>query len=60
MLSRPQPRPVNDTVHIASQQVTAMIKNRAQDNARKRHLAVDTLGLILAIVITAASVQDRA
>ena len=26
---------------------------------RKRHLLVDTLGLILAIVITAASVQDR-
>jgi hypothetical protein len=25
---------VNDTVHIASQQVTAMIKTRAQDNGR--------------------------
>jgi putative transposase len=30
-----------------------------QVNGRKRHLAVDTLGLLLAIVVTAASVQDR-
>jgi transposase len=28
-------------------------------NGRKRHLAVDTLGLLLAIVVTAASTQDR-
>lgn len=28
-------------------------------NGRKRHIAVDTLGLLLAIVVTAASVQDR-
>lgn len=28
-------------------------------NGRKRHLAVDVLGLILAIVVTPASVQDR-
>jgi putative transposase len=26
---------------------------------RKRHLAVDTLGMVLAAVVTAASVQDR-
>jgi len=26
---------------------------------RKRHLCVDTLGLILAVVVTGASVQDR-
>ena len=32
---------------------------RAQDNGRKRHIAVDTSGLLLAVVITAASVQDR-
>jgi transposase len=32
---------------------------RAQDNGRKRHIAVDTMGLVLAVVITAASVQDR-
>ena len=28
-------------------------------NGRKRHLLVDTMGLILAVVVTAASVQDR-
>jgi len=28
-------------------------------NGRKRHLFVDTLGLLLAVVVTAASVQDR-
>src|SRR6266516_4484775 len=28
-------------------------------NGRKRHIAVDTLGLLLAIVVTAASIQDR-
>lgn len=26
---------------------------------RKRHLVVDTLGLLLALTVTAASVQDR-
>ena len=26
---------------------------------RKRHLVVDTLGLLLAVTVTAASVQDR-
>src|ERR1700750_2456388 len=38
--------------------------NRGWDNAkkvngRKRHIAVDTMGLLLAVVITAAGVQDR-
>jgi transposase len=28
-------------------------------NGRKRHIAVDALGLLLAVVVTAASVQDR-
>jgi len=32
---------------------------RAQDNGRKRHIAVDTIGLLLTVLITAASVQDR-
>lgn len=36
-----------------------MIKNRAQDNARKRHLVTDTLGLLLVVMVTSASVQDR-
>jgi putative transposase len=30
-----------------------------QVNGRKRHIWVDTLGLLLAVVVTAASVQDR-
>jgi transposase len=33
--------------------------NAKKINGRKRHIAVDVLGLVLAIVITAASVQDR-
>ncbi len=33
--------------------------NAKKVNGRKRHIAVDTLGLVLAVVITAASVQDR-
>ena len=28
-------------------------------NGTKRHVAVDTAGLLLAVLITAASVQDR-
>jgi putative transposase len=28
-------------------------------NGRKRHILVDTLGLLLAVVVTAANVQDR-
>ena len=33
--------------------------NAKKVNGRKRHIAVDTLGLLLAVVVTAASVQDR-
>ncbi len=32
---------------------------RAPDNGTKRHLAVDALGLLLTVLVTAASVQDR-
>ena len=32
---------------------------RAQDNGTKRHIAVDTTGLLLTVLVTAASVQDR-
>ncbi len=28
-------------------------------NGRKRHIAVDTVGLLLCVIVTAASVQDR-
>jgi len=33
--------------------------NAKKVNGRKRHIAVDTTGLLLAVVITAAGVQDR-
>src|SRR5258708_8100663 len=33
--------------------------NAKKVNGRKRHIAVDSMGLVLAVVITAASVQDR-
>ena len=33
--------------------------NAKKVNGRKRHIAVDTSGLVLDVVITAASVQDR-
>lgn len=32
---------------------------RAQGNGTRRHLAVDTLGLLLTVLVTAASVRDR-
>jgi transposase len=60
------PRPT--AAVIDSQSVTAADTvpkaSRGWDNAkkvngRKRHIAVDTAGLVLAVVITAASVQDR-
>jgi transposase len=44
-----------DTVGAASRGFDAGKKI----NGRKRHLAVDTLGLLLTVVVTAASVQDR-
>jgi hypothetical protein len=33
--------------------------NAEKDGGRKRHIAVDATGLVLAVMITAASVQDR-
>jgi len=44
-----------DTVGAASRGYDAGKKI----NGRKRHLAVDTCGLLLAVVVSAASVQDR-
>jgi len=35
------------------------LDNAKKVNGRKRHIAVDSMGLPLAVVITAASVQDR-
>ena len=44
-----------DTVPRSSRGVDAGKKV----NGRKRHLAVDALGLLLVVLVTAASVQDR-
>jgi transposase len=44
-----------DTVGAASRGFDAGKKI----NGRKRHIAVDTLGLLLTVIVTAASVQDR-
>jgi transposase len=45
----------NDTVHAATRGYDAGKKT----NGRKRHIAVDTTGLLLVVVVTAASIQDR-
>ena len=50
----PQPLRAADTVPKARGWDSAK-----KVNGRKRHIAVDTAGLLLAVVITAASVQDR-
>jgi len=47
-----------------SVKTTALPSKRGYDagkkiNGRKRHILVDTLGLLLAVVVTAASAQDR-
>ena len=44
-----------DTVHRSSRGYDAGKKT----NGRKRHIAVDTGGLLLAVVVTIASIQDR-
>ena len=59
MLNTHLTRPVNNTVLIVFPQVKAMIESRAKDNGRKRHIAVDTIGLLLPVLVTAAGVQDR-
>jgi hypothetical protein len=41
-------------VHITSPQVKAMIESRAQDKGRKRHIAVDVIGLLLTVLSSSA------
>jgi transposase len=50
---------VENIVHHTSHQVSSLPGEQAQDNGRKRHVAVDTGGLLLAVVVTTASLQDR-
>ena len=58
------PEPTAAIVDAQSTRSTAQGGNTAFDavkkvKGRKRHLVVDTLGLLLAVTVTAASVQDR-
>ena len=55
--SRPN-RSVNDT-SSSHHRSSGRDQSRAKDNGRKRHLMVDTLGLLIVVVVSAANVQDR-
>ena len=57
--SAPAEGSVGDTVLTASALVTAIPNSSAPDNGRKRHIVVDTLGLLIVVLVTAASLQDR-
>lgn len=50
---------VEDPVLITLPLVKTMITSPTQDNGRKRHIAVDTCGLLLMVLVTGAAVQDR-
>jgi transposase len=58
------PEPTAQIIDAQSTRSTAQGGNSGFDagkkcKSRKRHLVVDTLGLLLAVTVTAASVQDR-
>ena len=58
------PEPTAAIIDAQSTRSTAQGGNTGFDagkkvKGRKRHLVVDTLGLLLAVTVTAASVQDR-
>ena len=57
--SGPADSGLDNTVCHASPQASESEKDRTEDNGRKRHVVVDTMGLLLLVVITSASVQDR-
>ncbi|SEH02368.1 Transposase [Nonomuraea solani] len=50
---------VGDTVRRAEHQVNIMIIPRAQDKGSKRGIVTDTLGVILAVFVAAASLSDN-
>jgi len=57
-------RDVNASAGMLDSQSVKTVETRGERgydevNGRKRHLLVDTLGLIIAVVVTVASVQDR-
>ena len=47
--------------HVAhtNPQVTDLLPPPAPENGRKRHIVTDTLGLLLLVTVTTASMQDR-
>ncbi|MFE7046191.1 transposase [Streptomyces atratus] len=51
---------VKDSVLHTTHQVRHLQDQRAQDNVRKRHVVVDTLGLLLGVMVTSADIGDRA
>jgi putative transposase len=62
---RPQPRASAGVIDSCSIKVSPVRGPRGFDAAKKidgikRHIVVDTLGLLVAVLVTAASVQDRA
>ncbi|WNO76818.1 transposase [Streptomyces sp. AM8-1-1] len=66
MQSRPRPSPTAAVIDAQSVKAAASVPGATRGfdggkkvNGRKRHIAVDTLGLLLAVMVTAASVTDR-
>jgi putative transposase len=62
---RPQPRALGRGDRLLLDQSVTRSWSRGFDGAKKidgikRHVVVDTLGLLVAVLVTAASVQDRA
>ncbi|MGJ5897234.1 transposase [Streptomyces niveiscabiei] len=58
--SVPADATVEDTVLHTTRQVRHLPDRRAQDKGRKRGLAVDVLGLVIAVVVAAASAHENA
>src|SRR5271166_3211220 len=64
-LEKPHPPRTSASVDSQSIDTTSGGEQRGRDNAknvdgRKRHIVVDSLGLLLAVLVTAASVDDAA
>ena len=49
----------SQTIKVTTQNQNVGFDGNKRIKGRKRHVLVDTLGLILAVVVTAANVDDR-